>query len=65
VIAHRLSTVLAADQILVINRGRTVERRTHHELVQQDGLDSTLHERQFSAIADPHDLTATGGEPTR
>jgi ABC-type multidrug transport system fused ATPase/permease subunit len=65
VIAHRVCTVFAADQILVIKDGRTVERRTHHGLVEQDGLYSTRYERQFNATAHPHDLTATGGEPTR
>jgi ABC-type transport system involved in cytochrome bd biosynthesis fused ATPase/permease subunit len=65
VVAHRLSTVLAADQILVMNHGRTVERRTHHELVEQDGLYATQYERQFSATADPHNLTAIAEEPTR
>ena len=35
-IAHRLSTVLAADQILVIRRGRIVERRRHAEFLRSD-----------------------------
>jgi ATP-binding cassette, subfamily B, bacterial len=49
VIAHRLSTVLAADQILVMNDGRIVERGRHRELVEQGGLYATLYERQFLA----------------
>jgi ATP-binding cassette subfamily B protein len=64
VIAHPLSTVLAADQILAMNRGRTVERGTDHELVEQNGLYATLYERQFRATTDPDDLTAIGVEPT-
>jgi ABC-type transport system involved in Fe-S cluster assembly fused permease/ATPase subunit len=35
VIAHRLSTVMDADQILVMDRGRIVERGTHRELLQR------------------------------
>jgi ATP-binding cassette subfamily B protein len=47
VIAHRLSTVLAADLILVLDRGRLVERGTHAELVDGGGLYATLYEHQF------------------
>jgi ATP-binding cassette subfamily B protein len=60
VIAHRLSTVLAADQILVMDHGRIVERGTHRELVEQDGLYATLYERQFRTTADPDGLAAVG-----
>jgi ATP-binding cassette subfamily B protein len=47
VIAHRLSTILSADLILVMDRGRIVERGTHDELLQLDGLYSQLYETQF------------------
>jgi ATP-binding cassette, subfamily B, bacterial len=49
VIAHRLSTVLRADQILVIQEGRIVERGTHAELVAAAGLYAQLYQRQFAA----------------
>jgi ATP-binding cassette, subfamily B, bacterial len=48
VIAHRLSTVVAADQILVFDRGHIVERGTHAELLEIDGLYASLYREQFS-----------------
>jgi ATP-binding cassette, subfamily B, bacterial len=47
VIAHRLSTVRHADQILVVEGGTVVERGTHHELVAAGGLYSELYRTQF------------------
>nr|WP_261663416.1 ABC transporter transmembrane domain-containing protein [Deinococcus sp. Marseille-Q6407] len=43
VIAHRLSTVQYADQILVLDRGQIVERGTHAQLLEQGGLYAELH----------------------
>jgi len=48
VIAHRLSTVRAADQIVVLDQGRVVERGTHAELLSQNGLYADLYHTQFS-----------------
>jgi ATP-binding cassette subfamily B protein len=56
VIAHRLSTVRDADQILVIDDGRVVERGTHAELVEAGGPYAELYETQFRPVA------ATDGE---
>lgn len=51
VIAHRLSTVRDADQILVISGGRIVERGRHEELLASNGLYSELYATQFAAQA--------------
>ncbi|QKW48430.1 ABC transporter ATP-binding protein [Streptomyces buecherae] len=48
VIAHRLSTVRAADLILVIEEGRVVERGTHAELLAQHGRYEQLYRTQFA-----------------
>jgi ATP-binding cassette subfamily B protein len=51
VIAHRLSTVRAADLILVVDGGRVTERGTHDELLARDGLYAELYRTQFAGQA--------------
>ena len=46
VIAHRLSTVMSADQIIVMDKGQIVERGTHTELMRSSGLYADLFSRQ-------------------
>ncbi len=48
VIAHRLATVREADQILVLEDGRILERGTHGELLDQGGLYTALYRTQFA-----------------
>jgi subfamily B ATP-binding cassette protein MsbA len=48
VIAHRLSTVESADQIIVLDQGRIVESGTHRELLDADGVYASLYRMQFS-----------------
>ncbi len=51
VIAHRLSTVVAADEILVLDRGLIVERGTHDVLLERGGVYAALWNRQREADA--------------
>jgi ABC-type multidrug transport system fused ATPase/permease subunit len=53
VIAHRLSTVRAADMILVVESGRIVERGTHDQLLAHGGRYAELYDTQFGTQADP------------
>jgi ATP-binding cassette subfamily B protein len=51
VIAHRLATVLKADRIIVMDKGRVVEQGSHHELLAKSGLYARLASLQFGDTA--------------
>jgi ABC-type multidrug transport system fused ATPase/permease subunit len=53
IIAHRLSTVVNADRILVLSAGQVIESGTHHQLLANGGLYRDFHKRQF-ASAETH-----------
>jgi ATP-binding cassette, subfamily B, bacterial len=53
VIAHRLSTITNADQILVVDEGRIVERGEHHELLEADGLYADLYRTLLRTDVEP------------
>ncbi len=46
VIAHRIQTIMRADRILVLDKGRIVQQGNHHELIAQDGLYKQIYELQ-------------------
>jgi len=70
VIAHRLSTIQSADQILVVEQGRIVERGVHAELLALGGRYRQLHDRQQRSEQDQfinpgEDFTALPGTESR
>ncbi|GIQ64528.1 hypothetical protein PACILC2_30960 [Paenibacillus cisolokensis] len=57
IIAHRLATVVRADQILVVDEGMIVQRGTHRQLLQEGGLYRKLYEQQLKAMR-PEELAS-------
>ncbi len=63
VIAHRLSTVVGADEILVLDKGMIVERGTHEALLELQGVYAALWSRQREVDAAQEMLRRAGDEP--
>lgn len=63
VIAHRLSTVIDADQILVLDKGQIVERGKHEELLAMDGAYASMWNRQREAAAARERLKEAENDP--
>jgi ATP-binding cassette subfamily B protein len=64
IIAHRLSTVVNADEILVMDAGQIAERGTHEALIASGGLYKQMWEKQREASAAAEKLAALGEEAT-
>jgi subfamily B ATP-binding cassette protein MsbA len=59
VIAHRLSTVVHADQILVLDKGRIIEQGTHAHLLEKQGAYHRLYSLQFGTLTTGDPMTAS------
>ena len=62
IIAHRVSTVRDADQIIVLDKGRIVQQGTHQELIHEEGLYQTFWEIQNQKEAEVMNLVNQGSE---
>lgn len=62
IIAHRVSTVRDADQIIVLDKGRIVQQGTHQELLHEEGLYQTFWEIQNQKEAEVMNLVNQGSE---
>ena len=47
-VSHRITTLMGADNIIVLDKGKIVEQGTHSELVEKDGLYNTIYKIQKS-----------------
>ena len=51
-VAHRITTLMSADKIIVLDRGRIAEEGTHNELIEKDGIYRTIFELQKAGLAE-------------
>ena len=54
IVAHRLSTIRSADQILVMRDGRIIEQGTHEELLEKKGFYTQLYSAQFAKVEEAY-----------
>ncbi|MNQ37021.1 Multidrug resistance ABC transporter ATP-binding/permease protein BmrA [compost metagenome] len=59
IIAHRFSTIVKADRIIVMDKGRICQQGTHAELLRAGGQYARLMQQQLSQFQQLHDSTAT------
>ena len=52
IIAYRISSIMNADQILVLDQGKIIEHGTHKELLKKNGYYATVYKHQFPEAAD-------------
>lgn len=64
IIAHRLSTVIGADEILVLDKGIVAERGSHSDLLAQNGRYARMWQQQLSDLAQDADATPTTNPST-
>ena len=50
IVSHRFSNIKRADQILVLDHGRLIERGNHHDLMQAEGVYASLYAHQSAAF---------------
>jgi ATP-binding cassette subfamily B protein len=60
-VAQRISTVLGADRIVVLERGRIVAQGTHRELLETSGVYREIYDSQLGAGASPEPRDRVGG----
>jgi ATP-binding cassette subfamily B protein len=63
IIAHRIQTVMQADKILVLDKGRIIQQGNHQELMAQDGIYRTIYDLQAKVgqeVSEPVELAVNG-----
>jgi ABC-type multidrug transport system fused ATPase/permease subunit len=63
VVAHRLSTILSADRIIVLHKGKVRETGTHRELMEARGIYHRLYMLQFDGFAAAPPAAPPGAQP--
>ena len=62
IIAHRIQTVMQADKILVLDKGRIVQQGSHRELVAQEGIYRRIYELQAQIGQDAESVAERDGQ---